>query len=211
MFNRSTSSDQFFIETKLGIVTRTGDWFHTTGEQIESFAPGLLEKVPLESLVKEALAWVKSPGSLSLVLLYGLLFFVNPWLAGLTSLAFHWFWHHYKSGLVVRGAGTFLRIINSDVFLFLVAFVALSLLGLNEEYVAVGIGVVFFFAMKPGFLRKGWEKMQSGPSDKLTLNDRVLKMVIIKRALYENVPPANVQQMDEQLKELAINRKKGKK
>ncbi len=211
MFDRSASSNQFFIETKLGIVTRTGDWFHTTSEQIEMFVPGLLEKVSLESLVKEALAWVKSPGSLSLVLLYALLFLVNPWLAGLTSLAFHWFWHHYKSGLVVRGAGTFLRLINSDAFLFLVAFVALSLLGYSKEYVAVGIGIVFFFAMKPGFLRKGWEKMHKSAPDELSINDRVLKMVIIKRALYENVPPADVQKMDEQLKELAMNRKKGKK
>lgn len=204
-------SKQFFIETKMGIVTRTGDWFHTTSEHIESFAPGLLEKISLEALVKEAEAWVRSASSLSLILLYILLFFINPWIAAAVTLAFHWFWYHYKSGFIVRGAGTILRFLNSDGFLFVVAFFSLTTLGFQEQYAAVGIGIFFFFLMKPGLLRKGWDKLQkSQNSGGLTLNDRVLKMVIIKYAMYEDVAPSDIEKMEERFKDLALNRKKGK-
>jgi hypothetical protein len=204
-------SDQFFVETKLGIVTQTGDWFHTTTEHIESFAPGLLDQVPLETLIKEAQAWVRSAGSLSLILLYGLLFWINPWIAAGIVLVFHWFWYHKKSALVIRSAGKLLRFVNSNGLLFIVAFFSLSVLGFQQEYVATGIGIFFFFVMKPGLLRKVWDKLaQSLSSDGLTLNDRVLKMVIIKHAMYEDTAPSKVREMEERFKDLAMNRKKGK-
>ena len=204
-------SKEFFIETGMGIVTRTGDWFHTTSEQINAFAPGLLDKVPLEKLVKEAEAWVRSASSLSMILLYVLLFFINPLLGAGIALVFHWFWYHYKSGFVIRGAGPFLRFINSDAFLFMVAFFSLTALGMQGHYGAAGIGIVFFFLMKPGLLRKGWEKFnKSKNGGGLTLNDRVLKMVIVKYAMYENVSPSSIERMEERFKDLALNRKKGK-
>lgn len=195
----------------MGIVTREGDWFHTTREQIDAFAPGLLEEVSLEELIREAAAWVKSASSLSLILLYGLLFWVNPWLAAALTLAFHWLWHHHKSGFVVRGAGPLLRFVNSNAFLFVIAFLSLSMFGFQQQYTAVGIGVVSFFVMKPGLFRRGWERLVSTPKDELTPNDRVLKMVIVKRAIYEDVAPADVEKMEERLKQLALSRKTGKK
>ena len=210
MFEKRETSDQFFLETKMGIVTQTGAWFHTTSKQIESFAPGLLQKVSLAELIKEAHAWVKSADSLGLILLYLLLFLINPWIAAVVALAFHWGWYHYKSGFVVGGAGSVLRVLNSDAFLFVVAFVSLSILGFQQEYVAVGIGILFFFGLKPGFLRKGWDKMNKQKTNQLTPNDQVLKMVIIKRSIWADTAPADVQQMEDRLKELAVNRKKGK-
>lgn len=205
-------SKQFFVETKMGIVTRTGNWFHTNTEQIESFAPGLLDKVPLESLIKEAQAWVQSAGSLSLILLYGLLFWINPWLAAAITLLLHWLWYHYKSAFVIRSAGNYLRFLNSDALLFLVAFFSLTVLGYEQEYAATGIGIFFFFLMKPGFLKKGWEMLDNSTSTGgLTLNDRVLKMVITKHAMYEDVAPSDVEKMEERFKDLALSRKKGKK
>lgn len=205
-------SKEFFVETKMGIVTQTGDWFHTTSEHIEAFAPGLLDQVSLEALIKEAQAWVASPGSLSLIILYALLFVINPWLAAPIVLGFHWFWHHYKSGFVIRGAGNFLRFLNSDGFLFVIAFFALSVLGFQQQYTATGIGILFFFLMKLGLLRKAWEKLEeSRKPDELTLNDRVLKMVIIKRGMYEDRAPSDIEKMEERFKDLALNRKKGKR
>ena len=211
MIDKRGASGQFFLETKLGIVTQTGEWFHTTSEHIESFVPGLLEQISLEELIKEAHAWVKSADSLSLILLYLLLFLINPWLAAVISLAFHWAWYHYKSGFVVGGAGSILRLINSDSFLFVVAFLSLSVLGFQQQYVATGIGILFFFLMKPGFLRSAWQKINTTKSGALTPNDQVLKMVIIKRAIWADTAPAKVKQMENKLKELAVNRKKGKK
>lgn len=205
-----SKSKAFYIETGMGIVTRTGNWFHTTSEQIHAFAPGLLEKVSLEKLIKEAEAWVRSASSLSLILLYVLLFFVNPLLAAGTALAFHWLWYHYKSGFIIRGSGAFLRFLNSDGFLFVVAFFSLTVLGMQGHYFAAVIGILFFFLMKPGLVRKGWDKLGKSKSG-LTLNDRVLKMIIIKYAMYEDMAPSSIEQMEERFKDLAMNRKKRKK
>jgi|GEM_PF-208252 len=207
---RSHSSDQFFIETQMGIVTRMGEWFHITSDQIEKFAPGLLNKIPLKDLIREAQAWVSSTDSLSLMLLYLLLFFINPWIAAGITVVYHWFWYHYKSAFVIYGGGSLLRIINSDAFMFIIAFICLSLLGLVEHYVAAGIGIVFFLVLKPGFLKKGWDKLDKTQAGELTLNDRVLKMIIIKQSMHYNIKQPEVGKMEEQIQELATNRKEGK-
>ncbi len=193
----------------MGIVTQRGDWFHTTSEQIESFAPGLLKKVSLEKLIREAQAWVRSASSLSLLLLYLLLFLINPWIAAAAAFLFHWLWYHFKSGFVVRGVGIALQIINSDIFMFIISFFCLSVLGVMHYYVAAIIGIVFFLVMKPGLLRPGWDKLHNPDEDQLSLNDRVLKMIIIRHAVHENGASANVEEIDKRLKELAFNRKKG--
>lgn len=200
-------SDQFFVETKVGIVTQNRDWFHTTSDHIEQYVPGLLDAVSLETLIRDAEAWVRSADSLSLTLLLVLLFLINPWLAALTTLAFHWFWYNYKSGFVTRPLGKVLSFINSDGFLMIVAFVALSLLGVGGEYTAAVIGIVFFFIMKLGLLKMGWNSLAKDYAGSMTLNDRVLKMVIIKHAMHEDVAPAEVQTMEEQFKEVALNLK----
>jgi hypothetical protein len=203
------SSEQFFIETPMGIVTQRGDWFHATSEQIESFAPGLLQKVSLEKLIREAQAWVRSAGSLSLLLLYLLLFLINPWIAAAAALLFHWLWYHFKSGFVVRAAGIILRIINSDIFMFIISFFCLSVLGITGHAIAAILGIVFFLVMKPGLLRRGWDKLHKPDEDQLSLNDRVLKMIIIRYAVHEKGASAKVEEMEKCLKELAFNRKKG--
>lgn len=204
-------TDQLFIETKVGIITRNRNWFHTTSGHIAQYAPGLLDVVPLDTLIRDAEAWVRSADSLSLILLFVLLFLVNPWLAALITLAFHWLWYNYKSGFVVRPMGRFLSFINSDGFTMTTAFVVLSLLGMGGEYVAAVIGIVFFFLLKLGLLKMGWDKLAKGHAESLTLNDRVLKMVIIKHAMYADTAPVEVQSMESQFKEAALNLKRGRR
>lgn len=198
-------TDQLFMETKLGIVTRSGEWFHTTSESIKEYAPGLLEKVPLQVLVKDARAWVRSADSLALTLLLGLLLYVNPWLAALATLAFHWVWYNYKSAIANRWFGSLFAIMNTDAFQVLLALVVLSLFGMWGNYLALGIGIAFFFVFRLGLLNKLWDRLTS--AKKLSLNDRMLKMLIVKYALHENVAPAGVEQMEQQLQEAALRMK----
>lgn len=201
---------ELFLETKLGIVTRTGQWFHTTREAIKDFAPGLLKKYDLSVLIKDALAWVRSADSLSLTLLMVLLFLVNPWLAALATLSFHWIWYNFKSSLVNRYFGKLFSYMNKDAYLLVIAFVGLSMLGIQEQYLALGIGVIFFFLLKIGLLNMLWDRLSATNTQKLTLNDRVLKMVIIKYAIYEEMAPPSVQTMEDRIRQMTIQRKKGK-
>ena len=205
--HQSRGTDQLYIETKLGIVTRKGEWFHTTTEQIEKFVPGLLQQVSLEKLIGEAQAWVRSANSLSMTLLMGMLFLVNPWLAGLSALVFHWLWYTYKSALVNRWMSPLLKAMNTDGYQFIIALLALSLLGMWMQYVALAIGTVFFFVFRLGLLDKAWKKLTSDQA--LTLNDRVLKMVLIKHAISEGLSPSDVRSMEDRIVEM-MQKRKGK-
>lgn len=207
---RNRSSNDLYVETKLGIMTRTGDWFHTTTDQVKEFVPGLLEKRSFDKLVEEALAWVRSADSLSLTILFILLFLIHPVLAAAIALVFHWLWYRYKSGFVTIFLGKVLKFINSDGYLLIIALIALSILGLQGEYLATALGFIFFFLMKLGLLKRLWDRLHNISSDEIPLNDRVFKMLLIKYAMYENVAPSKVQTMEERIKELVLNRKGGK-
>ncbi len=200
---------KLFAETQMGIVTRFGDWFHITSEQIEEFVPGLLKKIELEQLVRSAQAWVKSADSLSMILALIMLVSFNPLVAAGLTLIFHFGWYINKSSLVAISVDSVLELLYKDGTQLVVSLVVLSYLGLMGQYLAVGIGLIFFFILKLGLLKKVWDKiflrLKDGP---LTLNDRVMKMVIIKYAIYENVAPDEVQKMEEQIKELATSRKR---
>lgn len=199
---RASEENPFFIQTKMGVVTKKGDWFHINEEQISEFSPGLLEHISFSSLIKEAQAWVSSASSLSLILIYLLLFFINPWMATVITIIFHFFWYRYKSAFVINKLYNVFTITNSTPFLFVIALVCLSYFAMQQQFVAAGIGLLFFILMKPGLLRKAWDKFFSSRAG-LTLNDRLLKMIVIKHALYtENSSPDEISQMEDRFAEI---------
>lgn len=207
---REQYSNKLFVETKLGIMTRTGDWFHTTSDQIREYVPGLLERRPFDKLVEEALAWVRSADSLSLTILFVLLFLIHPVAAAGIAVAFHWLWYRYKSAFVTIFVGKLLKFLNSDGYLLIIALIALSILGLLGEYLATTLGFIFFFLMKLGLLKRLWDRLYQTSGGEIPLNDRVFKMLLIKYAMYENVSPEKVRTMEEKMNELVLNLKDGK-
>lgn len=209
--NKFTSRSQnLYLETQLGIVTRTGDWFHTTSKHIEQFVPGLLEERSLDHLVEEAVAWVRSADSLALTILLVLLIYIHPVFAAVIAITFHFFWYRLKSGFVTIYMGKLLKMMNKDGYLLITSLVIISLLGMNGQYLAAGVGLVFFFLMKLGLLKRLWDKIDKEEADKLSLNDRVFKMVLIKYAMHYNTAPSEVEGMEKKFKELALSRKQGK-
>lgn len=210
MKNSKSRANNLFLETQLGIVTRTGDWFHITSDQIENFVPGLLDKRSLDKLVEEAVAWVRSADSLALTILLVLLLFIHPVLAVAIAVAFHFFWYRSKSAFVTIYLGKVLKLLNSDGYLLITSLVIISAVGMNGQYLAAGIGLVFFFLMKLGLLKQLWDKIDQGVENKLSLNDRVFKMILVKYGMYYNLPPTEVQQMEDQFVDLATSRKQGK-
>lgn len=207
MRNDRSRSSNIFLETELGIVTRTGDWFHTTSEHIEEFVPGLLDKRPLDKLVEEAIAWVRSADSLALTILLVLLIFIHPIFAAVIALAFHFFWYRSKSAFVTIFLGKVLKLMNTDGYLLITSLVVISAVGMNGQYTAAVIGLTFFFLMKLGLLKMLWDKIDSGNSEGLSLNDRVFKMILTKYAMYYNLAPEKVKSMEEKFVELATSRK----
>lgn len=205
-----SQSNNLYLETQLGIVTRTGDWFHTTSDQIEKFVPGLLDKRSLDKLVEEAVAWVRSADSLALTILLVLLLVIHPILAAAIALAFHFFWYRSKSAFVTIYLGKVLKFMNTDGYLLITSLVIISAVGMNGQYLAAGVGLVFFFLMKLGLLKRLWDKIDEGTQKKLTLNDRVFKMILVKYGMHYNIISDEIQRMEDKFVELASSRKKGK-
>lgn len=209
MKNQGSRTQNIFLETQLGIVTRTGDWFHITSEQIEDFVPGLLDERPLDKLVEEAIAWVRSADSLALTTLLVLLLVIHPILAAVTAIAVHFFWYRLKSAFVTIYLGKFLKLLNSDGYLLITSLVIISAVGMIGNYLAAGVGLVFFFLMKLGLLKRLWDYLDRGTDKKLTLNDRVFKMILVKYGMHYNLQPSEVQEMEDKFVELAASRKQG--
>ncbi len=191
----------------MGIVTRTGDWFHTTSEHIKKFVPGLLKERPLEKLVEEAIAWVRSADSLAMTILLLLLLVIHPIFAAIVAVAFHFFWYRSKSAMVTIYLGKVLKFMNSDGYMLITSLVIISAVGMNGQILAAGVGLIFFFLMKLGLLKRLWDKIDEGVEKELTLNDRVFKMILIKYGMHYNLAPTQVQNMEDKFKELATSRK----
>jgi hypothetical protein len=205
------SHSQNILETPVSTVTSGGHWFHATRETIKDYVPGLLDKYDFETLIKKAVTWIDSADSLALILYFILAFLVNPWIAAGIAFGFHAFWYHKKSAFVNIMMTPILSFFNRDFFQLLLAALVLSYMGMSGMYTAVVLGIIYFFLFKVGLLRRGWDKLQDKTSDeKLPLNDRVLKMVLIRYSIYQNMPPKEVEKLDKHVQDAVIkfNKKK---
>ncbi len=209
LMKHKARSDKLFLETQMGIVTRTGDWFHTTSEHIKKFVPGLLKKRPIDMLVEEAMAWVRSADSLAMTFLLVMLLFMHPILAAIIAITFHFFWYRSKSAMVTIYLGKVFKFMNSDGYMLMTSLVIISAVGMTGKYLAAAIGLIFFFLMKLGLLKRLWDKIDEGVEKDLTLNDRVFKMILVKYAMHFDMAPAQIQGMEDKFKELAMSRKGG--
>lgn len=194
------------LETPFSTVTSSGHWFHATRETVENFVPGLLKKYSYEELVRKAVIWIDSADSLAMLLYFALAFTTNPWVGIIAAPLFHYWWYHQKSAFVNIVFTPVVSLLNKDFFQLIVAAVALSFMGINGMYLAVTFGIIYFFLFKVSLLRRLWDKMDSGvKNDKLPLNDRVLKMVLVRYSLYENMPPVEIEKLENHVRQAVID------
>lgn len=201
------------LESPVSTISSAGHWFFATRQTVEEYVPGILKKHSFESLIKKAIQWIDSADSLAMLLYLGLAFILNPWLAAGITLVFHLWWYFKKSAFVSVGFTPYLRFLNHEFVQLLVACVLLSLMGMNGMYAALILGIIFFFLFKIGILRRLWDKFdKKQEKDRLPLNDRVLKMLLVRYSIKENIAPAEVQRMEQHVQEAVIkfNSKKKK-
>lgn len=210
MLNSKRTHTIEILETPFATVSSGGHWFHATRETVREYVPGLMKSYSFEELISRAVTWIDSADSLSMLLYFILIPFLNVWVAALIVLLFHYFWYHQKSAFVVIYFTPLLSLFNRDFFQLLAAAVALSFLGIYGMYAATGIGIIYFFLFKLGLLRRLWDRidLRKNADYALPLNDRVLKMILIRYSLYENVPPPEIERMDRQVQKAVIERNK---
>ncbi|MEX0646833.1 MAG: hypothetical protein WEA56_02300 [Balneolaceae bacterium] len=200
------------LETPYSTVTSGGHWFHATRDKIEEFVPGLMKKYSFEDLVTKAVAWIDSSDSLAMILYFVLAYTTNAWTAAGIALLFHGGWYFNKSAFVNTIFTPVIRLFNSDAFQLLLAAVALSFMGINGMYTALVIGIIYFFLFKIGLLRRLWDKADARRNgNRLPLNDRVLKMILVRYSIYENMPPVEVERLDRHVRQAVLEFNKKKK
>jgi hypothetical protein len=86
-------------------------------------------------------------------------------------------------------------------------------MGMNGMYLALAFGIVFFFLLKIGLMRRLWDVIdKKRKGDRLPLNDRTLKMLLVRYSMKENIAPGDVQRLEDHVQEAVIkfNSKKKK-
>jgi hypothetical protein len=196
------SYKQNVLESKVATVTSGGHWFNVTRKVVDDFVPGLLKKQDYEKLVLTAVTWIESAESLALILYFVLVFFTPYWFAAGVALGFYFFWFYLKSAFVTITMTPVLKFLNHDALQIGVAAIALSMLGIEGNYAGLLFGIIYFFLFKVGLMRLLLDRIEvKREREGLQLNDRVLKMVLIRYSIYEDVTPPEVTDMEEYLKE----------
>lgn len=196
----------YILESPVSTISSAGHWFFATRKSIEEYVPGILKKYSFESLIRKAIVWVDSADSLSMLMFLILAFFIPAWFAAFITLLFHYFWYFNKSAFVNISMTPLLSILNNEFFQVLAAGVALSFFGIYGMYVALVFGIIFFFLFKIGLLRRLWDKLdQKRKGEQLPLNDRVLKMLLIRYSIYEDIAPTEVQKLEDHVQQAVID------
>ncbi len=209
----NVKDDINILETDLYTVTSGGHWFNATSSTVEEYVPGLLDKHSFDKLLSKAVLWINSTDSISLLLYFILVFTTNTIVAAVAAILFYFWWFFYKSAFVNLLFMPLINILNKDITQLLIAAVALSFLGINENYTGLLIGVIYLFLFKVGLLRLLLNKiMQGRMKNRLPLNDKVFKMVLIRYAMYEDIAPPEVEKLDKHVQNAImknrLNRKK---
>lgn len=201
------------LESPVSTISSSGHWFFATRKTIEEYVPGILEKYSFESLIRKSIVWINSADSLGMVLFFILAFIINPWIAAAITFLFHGWWYFSKSAFVSLSLTPILSFLNYEFVQLLIAGVALSFMGMNGMYIALGFGTLIFFLFKLGLMRRLWDKLDKKKKSKqLPLNDRVLKMLLVRLSIKENIAPNDVQRLEDHVQEAVIkfNSKKRK-
>lgn len=204
------SQAQNVFESGILTVTSGGHWFHANRKTVEAFVPGLLEEVGFEDLVLDAVTWIESTDSIALLLFFALVFHIPTLPAAGITILFWFLWYYYKSAFVNLITMPLLRLINMDMLQIVVAAVALSLLGMWGYYWGVLAGVLYFFLFKVSLLRMAMDRIEARRGVRgLPLNDRVLKMVLVRHAIRENLVPEEASKLEEQVRDTILKMKRG--
>ena len=210
------------LELPDGITTSDGNWYHITKKQIDTYVPGLLKQRPLEWIIKEADAWVKSADGLSLFLYFVLAFAgLNPWLAAGFALGFYFLWYFNTGAFVNLASSKIIQMLTNDgliygltaALLILIAFnSAISSLGLSIGMNALFPGIVLFFLFKVGLLRLLIKFIQSKTKHAgVEMQDRILNMLLIRHGMKAGILTKDLKKMEDELINLTNYHKTRKK
>lgn len=215
MFSSNNERQKWqMMELPDGISTSEGNWYHITDKQIRSYIPGLLDRYPLKTIIKEADVWVRSADGLSLFLFFVLVYLtVDPLIAAVCSVVFFFIWFYNTSAFVFISATPLVKALTNDGFVYVgsailmmgIAFNgSLFSLELDLSFTALWYAIALFFLLKVGLLRlliRLFQARTARPA--YMMSDRILNMLLIRYAMKTGKLPENIEKMEDELIRIA--------
>ena len=210
VWNKYEQKGAHFISTSLGIVTAENIWFHTTENAINDYIDGLLDHIPIDELISNAVHWVKSASNLSLLFCWILAIYATPHQLLIGTIVFFIVCYYLRSALVAPSFNWLAKILNMDVLLIGGSLIVFSYLGIIGKYANLGISLAFYLLFKLELLRRGADSLYHKLNhDNISMNDRILKMLLVKYAIKYNIDVQDTSQYRETVMKL-FRKKKSK-
>lgn len=204
----STASD--YVETPAGIFTRNGNWYYMTSELIRKLSPEVLVRKSLDEIVKDSEIWVRSSDSIAVWTFILLIHFVPVSLAFFTAIGVLYLWHLGKSALINKPLTMVVQFLSTETVVLIASVASISYLGVSGLYSDLFLSLLFFLVLRFGWLRKLFDNFYQNKSGSMTLNDRVMKMVVVKIAISNRLEVPGLRAMEQELID-AMTRNKSKK
>ena len=204
MKNRKTNNPQIeFVELPTGILTSSGIWFHTSEAALRDFGGKIIDIIGVEKLLDQAIVWAKSADGIGALVFIASLNFIGPAPAVLLGLAAHYTWYTFLPVIVAPSMTSLIRVLNAVTFQGIVFIVVLSLMASTGDFLATGIGLVWFMLLRWGLVSTGILAVSNFIGKPgLPKPDSVLRSIIIRHALARNITLASTESFENRIREI---------
>ncbi len=203
----------YYVDTPRGLFTAAGHWFRTTEALLQSYAGPLLEKEPLDRLLRQADVWLALPSLLMLWALLPLLWGGAPVVAAGVALVLYLLGNLLLPLLILRPLTPILTVLANPWLQGAAYVVGLTALAWSGRLPAVWMGLAGFVLVRWGLLdrllRPVLDRLHAALYP-LPLPDQVLRTLILRAALAHRVALPELQAMEQEvlrrLRQLPWNR-----
>jgi len=209
-----TEKKASWVELPGGIFTSDGLWFHTSEEDLLSFAPDVIHRYGLESLLRKAADWNALPVTMS-VLSLGLLLLVSaPWQAATAAVLILFFLSVVSPSSVLLGLIPIMKKLNHPIIQGLLFVLILSFLAANSQMVALTVGLVGFVFLRWQIVGRVLSpviqalRLRLSPLD---APDLILRNILLRAALKHGDEIGELAAMQRRMLEIMNYRKKSAK
>lgn len=186
------------VETPTGLFTASGSWFRTSFKSIDDLAPGLCDKIDLHQTVKDTEVWIRSFESVGLWSFLIMLIFYGAYPSALVAIVLSIAWYFLRSALIHPGATVYLKPFTIDGPVLIATLFVISYVGNTGRMQDAIVGLAFFFVFRFAWLRMLLDRWHNSVRA-LTMNDRILRMMLIREAMRHDIPVKSVQTMQTDL------------
>ena len=199
-----------FLETPAGLFTSGGFWFRINIKSFKNYTRGLLDIIPLKTLLFQAEQWIRATDGFGILFSMIFLFFLD-WIPAVgLSLFTGILFHLYKPLITGSGLQKVASLFDKDWFMMLIPLAPLSYFGMEGMFAHLGIGFLLFMIFKFGWMRKVAGYVYAKLNSSIPYNDRILFRLTTSYAIANDISLSNFEVMQKDIAkaiDMTINKK----